>query len=70
MRERYLRLLMEARQMEIPHFQLGTGEELTGDRNHYLVWEPGPHWDRGTWRNLLGEQAVLNHQETVTDDLG
>ena len=43
MRERHLRLLMEARQLGIPHFQLGTGEELTDDHNHYLVWEPGPH---------------------------
>ena len=33
--------------MGIPHFQLGTGEELTDDHDHYLVWEPGPHWDRG-----------------------
>ena len=68
-RERYLRLLMEAMR-GIPHFQLGTGEELTDDHDHYLVWEPGAHWDRGTWRNLLGEQAALNHRETVTDNLG
>ena len=68
-RELYLQLLAEVRR-GVPHFQLRTGEELTDDHDRYLVWEPGPHWDRGARRDLLGEDAALNVRMTVTDNLG
>ena len=55
-RERYLRLLTEARQRGIFHFQLVTEEELTDDHDRYLVWEPGPHWDRGPGRDSWGNK--------------
>ena len=69
-RDHCLRLITEARQRGIPRFHLGTGEELTDDHDHYLVWEPGPNWDRGLWRRLLGEQEALNYRARVTDELG
>ena len=69
-RELYLRLLSEARQRGIPHFQLGTGEQFVDDHDRYLVWELGPHWDRGAWRRLLGDQEAGKYRERVTDDLG
>ena len=61
-RELYLRLLSEARQ--------GTREQFIGDCNRYLAWEPGPHWGKGVWRRLLGEQEACNYRASVTDNLG
>ena len=69
-RELYLSLLSEARDLRIPHFQVGTGEQTVDDHDRYLVWEPGPHWDRAAWKRLLGEHEVDKYRARVTDDLG
>ena len=53
-RERYLQELAEAR-AGAAHFRACTGEHLRDDRDRYLEWEPGPHWDRNTWvRDVQG----------------
>jgi hypothetical protein len=68
-RERYLQELAEAR-AGAAHFRAGTGEHLRDDRDRYLEWEPGPHWDRNTWSDRLGADVAARVLARLRDVQG